>query len=87
MAHGLVRVRGDRYEYNVGAAFAAAHGLEVIDSPTHFRDGKPRGATRLNDRPVKPRKSLKALKNSDADASAEAASSADDINNPSPEEN
>lgn len=53
----LVRVRKDGFEFNVGDNYAAAKGLEVIDSPTHF-GGRPRRATRLNDRPVKPKKSV-----------------------------
>ena len=91
----LVRVRKDGFEFNVGANYPAAKGLEVIDSPTHTQDGRPRHATRLNDRPVKPKKSVaeKAAEKgsktpSVSVAEEEAASTADTTNNPpSSEEN
>ena len=98
----LVRVRKDGFEFNVGAGYAASKGLEVIDSPTHTQDGRPRRATRLNDRPVKPKKSVaeKAAEKAAGDVLAalmtpsasvveeEAASTADTTNNPpSSEEN
>lgn len=90
----LVRVRKDGFEFNVGANYAEAKGLEVIDSPTHLQDGRPRRATRLKDRPIKPKKSVAALaaekgsKAPSASAEEEAASPADTITiPPSQEEN
>lgn len=87
----LVRVRKDGFEFNVGENFAASEELEVIDSPTHTQDGRPRRPTRLNDRPVKPKKSI-AAKAAEKTPSApvaeeEAASTADTTNNPPSEEN
>lgn len=91
----LVRVRKDGFEFNVGANYAESKGLEVIDSPTHTQDGRPRRPTRLYGRPVKPKKSVaeKAAEKGTQTPSAsvveeEAASTADTtINPPSVEEN
>lgn len=38
----LVRVRIDGRDYNVGAAFAKARGLNVLKQPTHNDDGTER---------------------------------------------
>jgi len=54
----LVRVRADGLEFNVGAAHAEAHGLEVLDESPHFRDGTPKPVTRLEGRKRKPRVSV-----------------------------
>lgn len=51
----LVRVRKNGFEFNVGANYAEANELKVIDSPTHDSSGRPRRPTRTNDRPIKPR--------------------------------
>lgn len=39
----LVRVRINGRDYNVGAAFAKARGLNVLKQPTHNDDGTVRG--------------------------------------------
>lgn len=54
----LVRVRLNGVEKNVGKAFAEAHKLDVLDEPTHGRDGQPRRDTRAGGRPVKPKTSV-----------------------------
>lgn len=54
----LVRVRHEGQEFNVGAAHAAAHNLEVIDEDPRTRDGQLRPATRLKGRKRKPRVSV-----------------------------
>lgn len=54
----LVRVRANGYEFNVGAAHAKAHDMNVLDEPTHRRDGAPRPTTRAKGRPVKPKISV-----------------------------
>ena len=90
----LVRARvGDR-EFNVGAAWAETHDLEVIDSPTHDDSGRPRGVTRTNGRPIKPRKSVdqaaaeKGTKSPAKKTAGKAATTADgNTNPPSTEEN
>lgn len=89
----LVRVRKDGLEFNVGAAYAEAHDLEVIDSPTRDDNGRPRRPTRANDRPRKARKSVdeaaaeKGAK-SPAKPAGKAATTADgNTNPPSTEEN
>lgn len=51
----LVRARIGGFEKNVGRAYAEAHGLEVLDEPTHDRGGAPRPTTRKGGRPVKPK--------------------------------
>lgn len=56
----LVRVRKDDLEFNVGAAYAEAHSLDVLDEPTHTESGGPRGHTRRNGRPHLPRTSVAA---------------------------
>lgn len=56
MSH-LVRVRVGNREFNVGAAYATAHGLTVLDEPTHAH-GRPRRASRAQGRPVKPKVSV-----------------------------
>lgn len=87
----LVRVRKDGFEFNVGENYAAAKGLEVIDSPTHA-GGRPRGATRVNDRPTKPRRSVdelaaeKGTKSPAEKSTGKAASSANGTDNPPPKE-
>lgn len=52
---GLVRVRLDGVEKNVGAAFAEKHGLEVLDEPTARPDGSVRPTTRKGGRREKPK--------------------------------
>lgn len=47
----LVRVRSEGLEFNVGAAHAAAHELEVLDESPRFRDGTLKPVTRLEGRP------------------------------------
>ena len=54
----LVRVVIGDVEKNVGRGFAEAKGLKVLDEPTHTGDGRPRPATRLGGRPVKPKTSV-----------------------------
>jgi hypothetical protein len=50
----LVRaVIGDR-AVNVSPEFAESEGLEVLDEPTHFDDGRLRPETKANGRPLKP---------------------------------
>lgn len=58
MAQKLVRVRLDNTETNVGAAYAKAHDLTVLDEPTSNPDGTRRGATRKGGRPRKQRTSV-----------------------------
>lgn len=56
----LVRVRIGGFEKNVGATFAEAKGLDVLDEPTHKGDGSPRGTTRSGGRAVKKKTSVAA---------------------------
>lgn len=59
MADKLVRVRLDGgFEKNVGAAFAENKGLEVLDEPTHRRDGTALPITRKNGRRAKKKTSV-----------------------------
>lgn len=58
MSQELVRVRIDDVETNVGAAFAEAEGLEVLDEPTTNPDGSRREDTRPNGRKAKPKTSV-----------------------------
>lgn len=58
MSQELVRVRIDDIETNVGAAFAEAEGLEVLDEPTTNPDGSRREETRVNGRKAKPKTSV-----------------------------
>lgn len=77
----LVRVRANGREFNVGAAYAEANGLEVLDEPTH-RGGFARPVTRTGGRKVKPKTTVS------AEAAKKAATSAeknDDDNSPSKE--
>lgn len=71
MPSKLVRVRIGKFEKNVGAAYAEAHNLQVLDEPTHRKDGQPRPTTRRKGRPVLPRVSV------DEAAEKKAATSAD----------
>ena len=54
----LVRVRLNGVEKNVGAAFAEANGLKVLDEPTRKGDGTLRRPTRAHGRPTKPKTSV-----------------------------
>lgn len=54
----LVRVRLNGFEKSVGVAFAESNGLEVLDEPARYRDGRVRPITRVKGRPVKPRTSV-----------------------------
>lgn len=58
MSDALVRARVNGFEKNVGAAFAEAKGLEVLDEPTRNPDGSPRRTTRAKGRPVKEKTSV-----------------------------
>lgn len=60
MAQQLVRVLSadGKTTYTEGAAFAATHGLTVVDEPTHLPDGSLRPPTRANGRPVKKKTSV-----------------------------
>lgn len=51
----LVRVRANGREFNTGRANAARKGWEVLNQPTHQRDGRPRPETRRSGRPLKPK--------------------------------
>lgn len=54
----LVRVCVGDVEFNVGAAYAEAEGLTVLDESAYDAIGEPRGVTRSGGRPVKPRVSV-----------------------------
>lgn len=55
----LVRARVNGFEMNLGRAQAeTTEDIEILDEPTHERDGSPRPTTRLDNRPVKPRTSV-----------------------------
>lgn len=56
----LVRARIDDRSVNVSPEHAEAEGLELLDEPTHFDDGRPRPETRANGRPVKPKTTVAA---------------------------
>lgn len=49
----LVRVRVGDVEFNVGAAFAEAENLTVLDESAYNDDGTPRGETGVGGRPRK----------------------------------
>lgn len=49
----LVRVRVGDVEFNVGAAFAEAENLTVLDESAYNDDGTPRGETGIGGRPRK----------------------------------
>jgi hypothetical protein len=49
----LARVQINGFEKNVGATFAEAHDLKVLDEPTETPDGRPRATTRNGGRRVK----------------------------------
>lgn len=55
---GLVRVRANNWEFNVGAATAARDELTILDESAYSRSGRPRRPTRANGRPDKPRMSV-----------------------------
>lgn len=86
----LVRVRDTKIDraWNVGAAHAEAHGLEVIDSPTHDSSGRPLGPTRADGRPIKQRTSVdeaaakKGTKAPATKSAGKAATTADGNTNP-----
>lgn len=48
----LVRVRIGDVEKNVGAGYAAAHNLTVLDEPTHNPDGTVRRTASVTSAPV-----------------------------------
>lgn len=56
----LVRVRANGREFNAGRALATRKGWEILDEPTHQRDGRPRPETHANGRSLKPRTSVSA---------------------------
>lgn len=51
----LVRVRANGREFNAGRALATRRGWEVLDEPTHQRDGRVRPETHANGRRLKPK--------------------------------
>lgn len=79
----LVRVRLGRVEKNMGRALAEASGAQVLDEPTHNRDGSLRATTRAGGRRVKPKTSVAIEAAKKKAVAAEAA--ADDTT--TPEEN
>ena len=58
--NNLVRVRVGDVEFNVGAAFAEAENLTVLDESAYNADGTPRGETGIGGRPRKYRTSVDA---------------------------
>ena len=51
----LVRVRANGREFNAGRALATRKGWEILDEPTHQRDGRVRPETHANGRRLKPK--------------------------------
>lgn len=74
----LVRVRLDGVEKNVGKAFAAKHGLTVLDEPTQNGDGSLRGSTRKNGRRAKPKTTVDQSATAKKKAASKPASTAEE---------